>query len=71
MAEVRFRFAEKKDAALILSFIKELAAYEKMDDEVVNTKEMSPWMKPFSPISPTISFRMAARFSVSSSWVWL
>ena len=40
MADVRFRFAEKKDAALILDFIRELAAYEKMDDEVVNTKEM-------------------------------
>ncbi|MBR6332141.1 MAG: GNAT family N-acetyltransferase [Dehalococcoidales bacterium] len=37
---MRFRFAEKKDAGLVLDFIKELAAYEKMDDEVVNTKEM-------------------------------
>ena len=30
-----FRFAEKKDTALILSFIKGLAEYEKMPDQVV------------------------------------
>lgn len=29
------RFAERKDTPLILSFIKQLAAYEKMSDEVV------------------------------------
>lgn len=30
-----FRYAERKDTALILRFIKELAAYEKLLDEVV------------------------------------
>lgn len=30
-----FRDAERKDAALILQFVKELAEYEKMSDEVV------------------------------------
>ncbi len=30
-----FRYAERKDTALILQFIKELADYEKMSDEVV------------------------------------
>ena len=30
-----FRKAERKDSALILQFIKELAAYEKMEEEVI------------------------------------
>jgi GNAT superfamily N-acetyltransferase len=33
------RFAEEHDAELILQFIKELAAYEKMANEVVATKQ--------------------------------
>ncbi len=33
--KLTFRNAEKKDAALILHFIKKLAQYEKMSDEVV------------------------------------
>lgn len=37
---VTIRFAERKDTALILWFIKELAVYEKMADEVVATEEM-------------------------------
>ena len=37
---MNYRFAEKKDAALILSFIKELADYEKMADQVVATEEL-------------------------------
>lgn len=32
---MRFRYAERKDAALILEFIRGLAAYEKLTDEVV------------------------------------
>lgn len=32
---MEYRFATKKDTALILSFIRELAAYEKMADQVV------------------------------------
>ena len=35
-----YRFAEEKDAALILRFIRELAEYEKMLDEVVATEEL-------------------------------
>ena len=36
--ELTFRNAERKDTALILQFIRELAAYEKMLDEVVADK---------------------------------
>ena len=35
MDNTKFRYANEKDAALILSFIKELAEYEKMSDQVV------------------------------------
>ena len=35
MKQLEFRFAEKKDVPLILYFIRELAKYEKMEDEVV------------------------------------
>lgn len=35
-----FRFAERKDVPLILYFIKELADYEKMLDEVVATEQL-------------------------------
>lgn len=38
--ELSFRFADEKDIAKILYFIKELAAYEKMVDEVVATEEL-------------------------------
>lgn len=37
---VVFRYAERKDVPLILRFIKELADYEKMLDEVVATEEL-------------------------------
>lgn len=37
---MEIRFAERKDVALILEFIKELASYEKMLDEVVATPEL-------------------------------
>lgn len=40
MNEVTFRFAEKKDAPIILDFIKGIAEYEKMSDDVVTTTEM-------------------------------
>jgi len=40
-----YRFADEKDTALILSFIKSLAEYEKMLDEVVATEELlSEWL---------------------------
>jgi len=32
---MKFRYAQRKDVSLILQFIKELAEYEKMSDEVV------------------------------------
>lgn len=35
-----FRYAERKDIPLILQFIKDLAEYEKMSDEVVATEEL-------------------------------
>lgn len=35
-----YRYAKREDTELILSFIKELAAYEKMLDEVVATPEL-------------------------------
>lgn len=38
--ELTFRYAEKSDIALILKFIKELAEYEKMLDEVIATEEL-------------------------------
>lgn len=37
---VTFRFAGRKDVPLILQFIKDLAAYEKMEDQVVATEEL-------------------------------
>lgn len=40
MTEFRFRNAEEKDAALILDFIKGIATYEHMLDDVINTEEM-------------------------------
>ena len=41
MAEaVSFRFAQRSDVDLILRFIRELAAYEKMEQEVVATPEL-------------------------------
>ena len=39
-AKFEMRYAEEKDAALILEFIRALAEYEKMSDEVVATKEL-------------------------------
>ena len=37
---MNFRFATEEDTSLILFFIKELAAYEKMANEVVATEEL-------------------------------
>ena len=38
--EVKFRYAKKEDTELILKFIKDLAEYENMLDEVVATEEL-------------------------------
>ena len=40
MENLTFRFADENDTAEILYFIKELAAYEHMSDEVVATEEL-------------------------------
>ena len=40
MENLTFRFAEKEDASNILYFIRELASYEHMLDEVVATEEL-------------------------------
>lgn len=40
MKKTEFRYAEEKDIPLILLFIKELAEYEKMLDEVVATETL-------------------------------
>lgn len=40
MTKIEFRYAEEKDVALILQFIRELADYEKMLNEVVATEEL-------------------------------
>ncbi len=40
MENILFRFAEEKDVPVILQFIKELADYEKMLDEVVANEEL-------------------------------
>lgn len=40
MSQFSIRFAEKEDVSLILDFIKELADYEKMLDEVVASEKL-------------------------------
>ena len=40
MSELSFRYAEEKDCKLILDFIKDLADYENLLDEVVATEEI-------------------------------
>ena len=45
MANTEFRFAKEEDASLILDFIKELAEYEKMSDEVVADEQtLKKWI---------------------------
>lgn len=40
MNGLTFRFAEEKDCGLVLHFIKELAAYEKLSDQVIATEDL-------------------------------
>ncbi len=40
MPQITFRFAEPQDTGLILTFIRELADYEKMLDQVVATEDL-------------------------------
>lgn len=45
MSEIVFRYAEESDVSLILKFIKELAAYEGLLNEVVATEEaLQEWL---------------------------
>ncbi|MBO5415397.1 MAG: GNAT family N-acetyltransferase [Clostridia bacterium] len=45
MKDITFRRAERRDCALILRFIRELAEYEKLQNEVVATEELlSEWL---------------------------
>ena len=45
MSGVTFRYAEEKDTGLVLEFIRGIAAYEKLLDEVVATEEsLHEWM---------------------------
>ena len=45
MSEVTFRYSEEKDTGLVLEFIRGIAAYEKLLDEVVATEEsLREWM---------------------------
>lgn len=44
-SELTFRYAERKDTALILKFIKGLAEYEKMLDEIIADEEtLEEWI---------------------------
>ena len=40
MSNTQIRFADEGDTALILNFIRELAEYEKMSDQVIATEEL-------------------------------
>ena len=40
MQKTTFRYANEQDTGIILNFIKELATYENMLDEVVATEEL-------------------------------
>lgn len=43
--QISFRYANNNDTTLILSFIKELAKYEQMADEVIATEELlNEWL---------------------------
>ena len=45
MEEAEFRFAERKDSALIQQFIKDLADYEKMAEEVIADEQtLEKWI---------------------------
>ena len=40
MEQIAYRLAERQDAGLILQFIRQLAVYEKMEDQVVATEAL-------------------------------
>lgn len=56
--ELAFRFAQKDDTGIILEFIKSLADYEKLSDEVVATEELlTEWL--FEKEKAEVIFAMA------------
>lgn len=71
-----FRNAERKDVLLILQFIKELAAYEKMLDQVVTDEQMlETWL--FDRQKAEVIFAMEGerkwdlrRFSITFPRFW-
>ena len=56
--KITFRFAKRGDCGLILRFIRELAAYERMENEVVATEEkLDEWL--FEKHAAEVLFPMA------------
>lgn len=63
MQELKFRYATEADTGLILSFVKELAAYENMLEEVVATEEIyREWI--FAKKSAEVIFAMEGEVEV-------
>ena len=64
MSQVEFRWAEEKDAALILDFIRELAAYEKLSDQVVavdlrrSELSLQEWVESCKPDAVVVAYSM-------------
>ena len=72
MEELSFRYAEEKDVSTILFFIKELAAYEQMLDDVVATeellKEKHAYVEPSTPniaADPVVQYMSKAQMEKS------
>ena len=68
MSTVTFRKAERKDVALILEFIQGLAAYEKMENEVVADEALlEEWIfdkqkaEVFSPVRTSVQMTAQRR----------
>ena len=63
MGNILIRYATKKDTGLILNFIKELAEYEKMLNEVVATEELlKEWL--FEKKSAEVIFALEGEVKV-------
>lgn len=63
MGNILIRYATKKDTGLILNFIKELAEYEKMLNEVVATEELlKEWL--FEKKSAEVIFALEGEVEV-------
>ena len=63
MGNMEFRYAVEKDVPLILQFIKELAEYEKMADEVIATEALlKEWI--FEKMKAEVIFVLEDGFEV-------